>query len=240
VVGIPFAITLYALSRAGPGRTARAHVPSTFEFSHLPIAALTLPVVATVCEVGLLGLAGRLMPLFPNEVGSASPSSLIVAMVCGTVVGPWLSFVTGRRRVHRLVLIAIASASATWSAVNLLHPAGAGIGLAMAALYGTGLAVLTKFVWEQVSTIVRDHAERHGTRIDAPAFAVITTAIKIAIALSAALFGLFLDAFRQSSSGSVQSITIVLLVGGSGAAVALLLSELCHKPRLSDGNPQAT
>lgn len=240
VISIPFAITVYALSCAKPGRTAPAHMPSTFEFGHLPIAALALPVVATVCEVGLLGLTGRLMPLFPKEAGGASPSSLIVAMVCGTVVGPWLGFVAGRRRVPRLVLIAVASACATWSAVNLLHPVGVGTGLVMAALYGTGLAVLTNFVWEQVSTVVRDHAARHGTRIDAPAFAVITTAIKIAIALSAALFGLFLDAFRQGSSGSVQSITILLVVGGSGAAVALVLSELWRKPRLLTGNPQVT
>lgn len=240
VVSIPFVITVYALSRARPARTAPAHVPSTFEFSHLPIAALALPVVATVFEVGLLGLAGRLMPLFPREGGGASPSSLIVAMVCGTVVGPWLGFVAGRGRIQRIMLIAVASASATWSAVNLLHPLAVGTGLVMAALYGTGLAVLTNFVWEQVSTVVRDHAERHGTRIDAPAFAVITTAIKIAIALSAALFGLLLDAFRQGGSGSAQSITIVLLVGGSGSAVALVLSEQSRKPRLRFGNPQVT
>jgi Na+/melibiose symporter-like transporter len=231
VVAIPFTATLYALSRVRSTMAEPAHMPSTFEFSHLPIAALTLPVVATVCEVGLLGLAGRLIPLFPKQAGAAPSSSLIVAMVCGTVVGPWIGFMAGNRRVQRLTLIAVAAASATWSAVNLLHPIGVVTGLALATTYGTGLAILTTFVWEQVSVVVRDHAESHGTRIDAPAFAVITTAIKIAIALSAALFGFFLDDFRQGGVSSVQSMTIVLVVGGSGAAMTLVLGELWRKPR---------
>jgi Na+/melibiose symporter-like transporter len=239
VVAIPFTAILYAFSRVMSTEAEPAHMPSTFEFSHLPVAALTLPVVATVCEVGLLGFAGRLIPLFPKQAGTASSSSLIVAMVCGTVVGPWLSFVAGNRRVQRLTLIGFASASATWSAVKLLQPFGVVTGFALAAMYGTGLAILTTLVWEQVSIVVLDHAESHGTRIDAPAFAVITTAIKIAIALSAALFGFFLDDFRQGGVSSVQSMTIVLVIGGSGAAITLVLGELWRKPRLRAG-PQVT
>lgn len=230
VFSVPFLLAIYALSRAS-SRTGPAVSQSTFRFSHLPFAALALPVVATVCEVGLLGLAGRLMPLFPKMAGAASPSSLIVAMVCGTVAGPWLGFMAGPWRSRRLVLIAIAAASATSSAVALLHFPGTGFGLTLAAVYGVGLAMLTNSAWEQVSTVVRNHAEEHDVRIDAPAFAVVTTAIKTAIALSTSLFGLFLDDFRQGGADSLQAITIVLLIGGAGAGLALALGELPRKPR---------
>ena len=56
---------------------------------HCPFRHLKMPIFAIMFQVGFLGLISRLLPLYGHgEAGYAQSSALVMAMVCGTVIGP--------------------------------------------------------------------------------------------------------------------------------------------------------
>lgn len=235
IVIVPVVVGVTGLAVVPSARVHDLPVNLPFRWRSLPLRRLAMPIVATAMEIGLLGLLGRLLPLFGNgRAGSADGASLVVAMVCGTVVGPWLSYVgtsTLLRQNSTSVLPTVLALAGTVSAIALLFPTAPLISLGLAFAYGGAVSALTNLIWERVAMIAADEAENGGARIDAPAFALITTCIKVAIAISSALFGVVVDGFRGGADWSTTVVIAVVALGGVGTAVALSWGDSPRSPR---------
>lgn len=226
LVAIPVILSVLILARVTPTTDERIDVDAArFTWASLPIRRLALPVSGIVLQVGLLGLVGRLIPLFgAAKPGFADGSSLVVAMVCGTIVGPIVGHAGTRTPSRSLFVGSILTICTTGAASGLLFPHALWAGLALAFLYGAALTGITNIIWEQVAAIVTDVAAATSVRIDIPAFALLTAGINVAIAISNGVLALVLDGFKRGEPSSLATIVAVLVLGGMGTALILAVA----------------
>lgn len=222
-VALPVAVSVIALARVTPLSSSTTHrTSSQFAWRSLPLRRLALPIVAIIFEVGLCGLTGRLIPLFGTVgPGFADGASLVVAMVCGTIGGSAVAYVSASSPARRVAVGSMLVLILVSAGVGVLFPNGLSIDLAFAFVYGTAVGGITNIIWEEVATIVTDVAAATGRRIDIPAFALLTAGINVAIAISNGLLAIVLDGFKTGSPASVAIIAVVLVIGGMGTALAL-------------------
>lgn len=209
--------SLFGVARLSiPRPPAREPEASSFDLrSAAPLAAALL---AMALQIALLSLAGRLMPLYrPSAlVGGAG---LTVAMVCGTLVGPFAAFwLAGRRRrPEPLVGLFSAAAVVTGAGVFLLH--GEPSALLVALIYGGAIAGLSNLTWEKVAVTVASQAPQD--RNDLFAFAVLTASVDVGLALSSAALTLIAPGVRADSAPSLYALLALLVLGGLGTYAAL-------------------
>lgn len=238
LIALPVIVTCFGLARVKVLPEAEQEAPQRFRWSSLPFRRLAMPVTAIAFQVACLGLISRLLPLFGHgETGYTDSATLVLAMVCGTVLGPALTHAAPLLIKKRPLAIATTlSCGATLTGIALVLPHDFAISVTLAFLYGVALSGITNLIWEQVALIATEHASATGVRIDAPAFALLTTTIKLAIAISTITFGLVLDGFRIGDRTSIATIMIVVAVGGIGTALTLLPS---HRWMLASRTKQA-
>lgn len=224
LIAILVILTCFGLARTRPLARAVAESTPAFRWSSLPFRRLAVPILAITFQVGLLGFISRLLPLYGHgEAGYAQSSTLVIALVCGTVIGPPLVHaVSAHGNGRPLLLAATLPGSAMLTGIALVLPHGAIVSMSLAALYGVTLSGITNLIWERAALVATDHAYAAATRIDGPVFALLTTAIKLAIAASSVIFGFALEGFRSGDSASILVIMIVIVVGGTGTAMTLL------------------
>ncbi|MBC3941430.1 MFS transporter [Sphingomonas albertensis] len=216
--------TCVGLSRvtvvAGPAQGTQA----AFRWSTLPFRRLAIPIVAITFQVGFLGLISRLLPLYGHgEAGYAESSALLMAMVCGTIIGPPLAHSIGAHGNGRPILLAtMLPAGAMLTGIALVVPHGVFVSVSLAILYGVTLSGITNLIWERAALVATEHATATTIRIDGPVFALLTTAIKLAIAGSNVTFGFVLEGFRAGTAISILTIMFVVVAGGVGTAMTLV------------------
>lgn len=226
LVVLPVIVTGIGLVRTKVSPPVEERRQEEFSWGLLPFGQLALPVMAITFQVAFLGLICRLLPLFGSgRQGFADSSSLVLSMVCGTVIGPTVTYVAELLGSRRLSLSAALSFGAALTGIQLLVPHGVAVSLVLAFLYGAALSGITNIIWERVAFIATDFASITGIRIDAPAFALLTTAIKLAIAICNVILGVVLDRFRAGDSTSVTVIIAVVLTGGLGTALFLAIED---------------
>ncbi len=222
VTAVPVIISVFGLSRV-----ATPHVPGggpspSLDWRALPIRQLAVPMLAIILQVGMLGLVGRLIPLFESgRAGFAEGSLLVIAMVCGTVVGPALTYANKFPATRRLPMTPIFALLAAAAGADLLTPVGVLVSMGLAFAYGLALSAMTNIIWGRVAAIVAEHAIATGVRIDAPAFALLTTSIKVGIAISSGLFGVVLDGFKAGAPWVQTTIVAIVVAGGMGTTLVL-------------------
>lgn len=223
---VPVLISAWGLSRLAAPRRVEKTAPVAFKWRSLPWSRLAIPMLATAFQVGLLQIIARLLPLYgSSQPGYADNSSLVVLFVCGTIAGPLLANARNWPIAKFFPLPLALSAGATAAAIALLYPHGAAGCLALAFIYGAAISGLTNLVWERMALIAADHAIATGVRIDAPAFALLTTSIKLALAISTGLFGALLDGFMDGNDTSFALIVSVIVLGGMGTALVLAIDD---------------
>lgn len=234
--------TCFGLARIKPSARADVESRPAFRWSSLPFRRLAVPILAITFQVGLLGFISRLLPLYGHgEAGYAQSSAMVMAMVCGTVLGPPFVHAVGAHGNGRPLLLATTlPGSAMLTGIALVLPHGAFVSTALAALYGVTLSGITNLIWERAALVATDHADAAAVRIDGPVFALLTTAIKLAIAASSVIFGFALEGFRSGNPASILLIMIVVVVGGGGTAMTLLPREIwLHRSLRTKGGSEA-
>lgn len=227
LIGIPVGLSVISLARVRvpPLATPRVGAGVGVRWRSLPYRKLAPLVAATIFEVGLLGVTGRLLPFFGvHQSASAQGSALVVAMVCGTVAGPVLVARFSRPDESGRVALLLASIGAG-AAVGLLAEGSYFANLVLATLYGASATGIASIIWQRVGQLVREEAALSGTRIDLVAFAVLTASTKLALALSSALLGTVLAGFEAGAPRSLLLIAVLSVAGGIGTASALALQR---------------
>jgi Na+/melibiose symporter-like transporter len=222
VIVAPVMISVIGLSRAAMPTTFIDPPGVEFRWLSLPYRRLAIPLVVMICHVGLLGLVTRLIPLL-RASGQEAPtnSSLIVTMVCGTVVGPLLLSLGVPDAVdRRSAAVSLPLVTAIVSA-GLLMPLPGMWPLVLAFILGAGSMALTNLIWERVAWIVRQEASTSGVRIDIGAFALLTACIQIGIAISNVFLGSVLDGLKSGVPSSFITTVIIIAAGGVMTAVGL-------------------
>ncbi|TCU58600.1 Na+/melibiose symporter-like transporter [Novosphingobium sp. PhB57] len=222
------AITILPIAASGFGlaRLARGPVPArmsmeTASWRALPYRRLMPPIIATFFHYGMLGAASRFLALHGDPAaGSGLAGSLVISMVTGTIIGPFLEQRLAAS-VDKSMIVGSLGAVAAISGIALALPfAGAAL-LVLAMIYGTATSGMANLIWERVGTIAHDHRIRTGGQIDAPAFALLTTSLKLAIALSTLIFGLLIEPYRQGMPMAAWAMGAILLLGAVGTWGAL-------------------
>lgn len=226
LVVLPIMISLIGLARVTVPDLGLARDDRAFRWRSLPWRRLMVPIYATIIQLSSLNVVARLLPLYGGGRSQyADSASLVVAMVCGTIVGPTMAYI-GTRSAKRLrMVIPMLSLCAAASGAALLHPQGEAASLSLAFTYGATLMAITNLIWERMAVIVADEAGRTGARIDVPGFALLTASINMAIGLSNGVLALVLDGFRAGMSWSLHAITSILVMGGIGTALILLIAD---------------
>jgi Na+/melibiose symporter-like transporter len=240
-VALPVMLSVIGLYRVASDRTEETRTATVqFNWSHLPVRRLATPVLAMVMEVGLLGLMSRLIPLFErSDSGGADGSSLVVAMVCGTILGPAIGYECTVRSVrHRMTSFGLSFCAAAAGAGLLVQHEVMGA-VVLAFVYGSMITAINNIIWEKLALFVTDEANITGVRTDAMAFAVLTASINVAIGISNALLAVVLDGFKAGAHESLIMIVIVLVVGGFGTSLALAASGPRRSPTAVHRNAEA-
>lgn len=225
-VALPVVVSVLGLSHITPPRRDVQEVPVRLALRSLPISRLAVPIMATVMEVGLLGFIARLLPLFESgRPGFADGSTLVVALVCGTIFGPGIAYACASLGLRRLRTIGLLSLSTTVAGSALLFPHGALACLGLAFAYGATLTAITNIIWEMMALIVVDEAAVSGNRIDAVAFALLSASINVAIALSNGILAIVLDGFKNDEPWTFGIIAAVVTAGGLGMWVILAAAQ---------------
>ncbi|NQE61643.1 MFS transporter [Caulobacter sp. RHG1] len=220
LTALPVLASVFGLARASSATGRATVLAGGPNWRTLPYRRLAMPILATLCQYGLLSAVARLLPLHPGAPGSGLAGSLVLSMVVGTVIGPMAAHGAVWRGPPGLIAGVFALMGVT-AGVALILPLPSAHLMALALLYGLATSALANLIWDRVGAVVFDHAKATGQRIDAPAFALLTTAIKLAIAVSAGLFGVLADTYRSGGISGKWGIAAVLAVGGLGAWVAL-------------------
>lgn len=221
------AITVLPIVASGLGlsRLSRHHDTASVEgkpegWRLIPFRRLAPAMAATFFHYGMLSAASRFLALHGGEAGSSLAGSLVISLVVGTVIGP----IVERGLRHFATQSATAGALAMFAAVSgaaLALPMTDLALLTMALTYGSATSGLANLIWEQVGAIAHDHRTRTGAQIDAPAFALLTTSLKLAIAFSTLVFGLLIEPYRQGAPVAAWCIGGILAFGAVGTWAAL-------------------
>jgi len=223
LIVIPVAISTVRLAQTPKSSLRTGVVGDGGAWRVLPYARLVGPLVAILCNVGLLGLLGRLLPVLPGH-GVASDSAILFAMVCGTVFGPMLLVPLRRLGATSMSATIGLSIVAAGSGCALLVPQSPAVALMLATAYGAGQMAMTNIIWERVAKIIYEEAAASAIRIDVAAFALLTAFIKLGIAISNVFLGLVLDGLAVGGLTSTLPVVAILLTGGAGAALVLGLT----------------
>lgn len=221
---VPIAISVVGLARLPNPKIDGPQPGGGMTWRALPYHHLSAPLAATLCNVGLLGLVGRLLPVLPNHDVSRD-SSVLVAMVCGTVLGPFLLVPFRGQGRGPLSTAAGFSVIAAGSGCALLAPQPLAAALALATAYGAAQTAITNMIWERVARIIYEEGAESGIRIDVAAFALLTAFIKLSIAISNIFLGFVLDGLVVGTSLSALLVVGILSAGAIGATVALGLAS---------------
>lgn len=230
------AMTVLPIAASGFGLAALARGPApeprrmeAAGWRAIPYRQLMPPIVATFFHYGMLGAASRFLALH-GDTGSASGlgGSLVISMVVGTIIGPLVE-----QRLSATVtkdgITGTFGAVAAISGITLALPLGGSTLLILALIYGGATSGLANRIWERVGAIAHDHRIGTGAQIDASAFALLTTSLKLAIALSTLIFGMLIEPYREGLPIAAWAMAGILLIGAFGTWAAL---RYPHRPRL--------
>lgn len=220
---VAIAVLPIAASGIGLARLADGPVPGSISpcparressgWRAVPYRLLLPPIIATFFHYGMLSAASRFLALH-DETASASGLAelLVVSMVMGTIIGPILE----RRlaaSISKGAVVGGLGAFAAGSRMALALPLGATALLVLALVYGAATSGLANLIWERVGAAAHDHRIRTGAQIDAPAFAMLTTSLKLAIAFSTLIFGMLIEPYRHGLPMATWAMGAILALG---------------------------
>lgn len=237
------AMTVLPIAASGLGLAALARGPAreprrmeAAGWRAIPYRRLMPPIVATFFHYGMLGAASRFLALHDGSGASDLGGSLVISMVVGTIIGPFLE--------HRLLpmvpkdlITGAFGAVAAISGIALALPLGGSALLILALIYGGATSGLANLIWERVGAIAHDHRMSTGAQIDASAFALLTTSLKLAIALSTLIFGMLIEPYRQGLPIAAWAMGGILLAGAVGTWAALCLPRRTRISALTSEHP---
>jgi Na+/melibiose symporter-like transporter len=172
--------------------------------------------------VSTLGFAtlSRLLIFFPEGASLDSLGAwLLLVFSVGTVMGPLLATRTLDRLGWNVACCVNAFVGSAGASALLLANAPA-IQFVAALVYGVGLNATGAMIWQAASDMIRDHAERSGTRVDALVFGLVIFTIHIAVALGALPLGLLMPLLAEGNEFVIPALSITWL---SAAVVTFLL-----------------
>lgn len=218
---LPIAASGIGLARLTDGPAPASIRIETTGFRAIPYRRLLPPIVATFFHYGMLGAVSRFLALH-GDTGSVSGLAglLVISMVMGTIIGPILEHKLAESA-SKGMIAGVLGAIAAVSGIALALPLGEAALLMLAFVYGSATSGLANLIWERVGAIAHDHRIRTGAQIDAPAFALLTTSLKLAMALSTLIFGVLIEPYRQGLPMAAWAMGGILALGAIGTWAAL-------------------
>lgn len=223
---VAIAVLPIAASGIGLARLTDAPLPAfirieTTGWRAIPYRRLLPPIIATFFHYGMLSAASRFLALH-GDGGSVSGLAglLVISMVMGTIIGPILGHKSAQSA-SKGIIAGVLGAVAAVSGIALALPLGESALLMLALVYGSATSGLANLIWERVGAIAHDHRVLTGAQIDAPAFALLTTSLKLAIALSTLIFGMLIEPYRQGLPMAAWVMGAILALGALGTWAAL-------------------
>lgn len=218
---LPIAASGFGLARLARGAPLAPARKTAAGWRAIPYGRLMPPIVATFFHYGMLGAASRFLALHGDtSTPSGLAGMLVISMVVGTVIGPFLEHRLATSIAKSTTAGALAAVGAG-SGVALALPFGSAALLVLAMVYGSATSGLANLIWERVGAIAHDHRVRTGAQIDAPAFALLTTSLKLAVALSTLIFGILIEPYRQGMPVAAWAMGAILVLGATGTWAAL-------------------
>ncbi|MEP9360404.1 MFS transporter [Sphingomonas sp. KR3-1] len=208
------------------GRHADAEDTATSVGSPPPIRLLLPVLVAVAGQVCLLGLVGRFLP-FAHDPQTRAPigAALALASVAGGMFGPMLAswLMRGGERFALanigFTIVCVASALVLVAGQSTLQM------IAAAAVFSVGGGAISVLVWNELSDVVRSHAQATGRRADLASFALLTATIKLGSGGTGLFLGQLLDGYQARSAAALGTIAAATIAGGLLSIAALAASH---------------